>query len=119
MSEASHDAVRAARDLRLALDQLSDACVEADLERMLAAEASLAVVLSYLHTPLSAPTDPDALMVEIEALQRARARAERVGSAFDDLVRVSIEALAPVAVYDRGGRERAAVLEPAALEARG
>lgn len=121
MSDASQgDAVRAAANLRLALDQLTDACINADLEKMLSAEAGLAVALSYLHTPLSPPADPTLLVLEIEALRRARERAERVGVSFAESVRASIGVLAPAALYDRGGRERGGNHAPEpALEARG
>lgn len=119
MSEASQgDAVRAARSLRLALDQLSDACIGADLEQLLRAEAGLAVALSYLQTPLAPPADPTLLVLEVEALRRALLRAERVGASFDEMVRASIGLLAPAALYDREGRERAAS-HGSALEARG
>jgi hypothetical protein len=119
MSDPSHgDAVRAATGLRLALDRLSEACIFGDLEQLLAAEAGLAVALSYLQTPLAPPADPTLLVLEVEALRRALQRAERVGASFDDMVRGSIGVLAPVALYDREGRERAGSHEPA-LEARG
>lgn len=119
MSEASQgDPMRAAADLRLALDRFSDACIAADVDGLLASEAGLAAALSAMRRPLAPPTDPDLFRLEIELLRRALQRAERVGASFDDTVRASIGLLAPAALYNRDGREHGAA-PGAALEARG
>jgi hypothetical protein len=119
MSEPSQgDPIPVARDLRLALDHFAEACMAADLDGMLMSEAGLAFALSHLHSPLSAPTDPDALALEIDALRRARERARRLGASFDELLRMSVGVVAPAAMYDRAGRETTAGRERA-LEARG
>lgn len=118
MSAASRgDAIPAARDLTLALDHLSEACIALDLDQMLSAEAGMAVALGHLRS-LAPPTDPSALTREIDALRRALRRAERLGASFDDLLRASAGVMTPAELYDRDGRERAASRE-GALEARG
>jgi hypothetical protein len=112
------DAVSTARDLRLALDELSEACVVLDLDRMLEAEAGLAAALTHARARLAPPADTDALTREIDALQRSFQRATRLGASLEELVRMSAGVVTPAAVYDRAGRERSTAHERA-LEAHG
>jgi hypothetical protein len=91
--------------LREALDQVANALAAANLEQLVAAEASLATVVAELPAiQRSTPADAATMRTEIDRARNALMRCRRLGTSLGEFARLSLRLHALGSGYDRTGQ---------------
>jgi hypothetical protein len=100
----ARDLVGAARRLHEALERTAEALRRADLDGLLRSEGELELALRPLGMPSGlSPADRRALRAQVGDARRALRRCRRLGEAYLDFARLSLEAQGRAPSYGRAG----------------